>query len=85
MLDGVRPNQTFCYDLEVPPDFTPVNEDGEVDRFELWPLKDVITSVRNSFDFKSNSSLVIMDFLVRHGYIHAVERTRLHGDCAWLA
>lgn len=67
--DGVKPNQMFCYDLEVPSDFTPVNEDGEVDRFELWPLKDVIATVRDSFDFKSNCNLVIIDFLVRHGYI----------------
>ena len=59
----------FCYDLEVPADFTPVNEDGEVDRIELWPLKDVIASVRDSFDIKSNCNLVVIDFLVRHGYI----------------
>jgi len=68
-LGGVRPNQIFCYDLEVPADFTPVNEDGEVDRFELWPLKDVIASVQDSFDFKSNCNLVVIDILVRHGYI----------------
>ena len=59
----------FCYDLEVPADFTPVNEDGEVDRIKLWPLKDVIASVRGSFDIKSNCNLVVTDFLVRHGYI----------------
>jgi isopentenyldiphosphate isomerase len=67
--DGVKPNQMFCYDLEVPVDFTPVNEDGEVDRFELWPLEDVIASVGDSFDFKSNCNLAVIDFLVRHGYI----------------
>ena len=59
----------FCYDLEVPADFTPVNEDGEVDRIKLWPLKDVIASVRGSFDIKSNCNLVVTEFLVRHGYI----------------
>ena len=59
----------FCYDLEVPADFTPVNEDGEVDRIELWPLKNVIASVRDSFDIKSNGNLVVIDFLVWHGYI----------------
>ncbi len=66
---GVKPDQMFCYDLEIPDDFTPVNQDGEIEHFELWPLNEVAARVRNSFDFKFNCNLAIIDFLVRHGYI----------------
>lgn len=67
--DGVKPDQMFCYDLEMPADFTPVNQDGEIDSFELWPIEDVAMRVRDSFDFKYNCNLAIIDFLIRHGYI----------------
>ena len=59
----------FCYDLEMPADFTPVNQDGEIDSFELWPLDAVAARVRDSFDFKYNCNLAIIDFLIRHGHI----------------
>ena len=59
----------FCYDLELPADFTPVNTDGEIDRFELWPIGKVAARVRDSFDFKFNCNLAIIDFLVRTGYL----------------
>lgn len=69
--DGLKPDQQFCYDLELPPDFTPRNTDGEVEKFELWPVARVIKTVRETFDFKFNCSLVIIDFLIRHGLIDA--------------
>ncbi len=67
--EGVKPDHAFCYDLELPADFTPANQDGEVERFELWPVQDVADRVRDSFDFKYNCNLVIIDFLIRHGVI----------------
>jgi isopentenyldiphosphate isomerase len=67
--DGVKPDQMFCYDLEMPVDFTPVNQDGEIERFELWPVEKVSARVRDSFDFKFNCNLAIIDFLVRRGYL----------------
>ena len=68
-LDGAKPDQMFCYDLEMPADFTPVNTDGEIDGFELWPIEQVAECVRDSFDFKFNCNLAIIDFLIRHGII----------------
>ncbi|MEX2616952.1 MAG: DUF4743 domain-containing protein [Alphaproteobacteria bacterium] len=67
--DTLKPDQIFCYDLELPGDFTPVNQDGEVDRFELWPIEDVAARIRDSTDFKFNCNLVIMDFMIRHGVL----------------
>jgi len=68
---GFRPDIIFNFDLELPDDFTPVNTDGEVDAFYLWPIEEVMERVRDSDEFKFNCALVIIDFLVRHGYLAA--------------
>ena len=68
---GFRPDLLFNFDLELPGDFSPVNTDGEVDAFYLWPMERVMETVRDSDEFKFNCALVIIDFLVRHGYIAA--------------
>lgn len=36
---GLSPNTEFVYDLEIPPDFIPENQDGEVESFHLVPIK----------------------------------------------
>ena len=43
--------------------------DGEICEFHLWPVEEVARLVRDTFDFKFNCNLVIIDFLIRHGYI----------------
>lgn len=68
---GFRPDLIFNFDLELPADFSPVNTDGEVEEFYLWPMERVMETVRESDAFKFNCALVIVDFLVRHGYIAA--------------
>ncbi|XP_020584477.1 nudix hydrolase 20, chloroplastic-like [Phalaenopsis equestris] len=60
----------FCYDLELSSDFVPKNEDGEVDSFKLIPVAHVANIVRRTEFFKPNCSLVIVDFLFRHGFIN---------------
>lgn len=67
--EGLRRDELFVYDLEVPADFEPRNTDGEIDGFELWPVDRVMESVRETDDFKFNCALVNIDFLIRHGYI----------------
>lgn len=67
--EGLKPDVQFCFDLEVPEDFTPENTDGEIDDFMLWPIDRVAETVRDTSEFKFNCSLVIIDFLVRHGVI----------------
>lgn len=66
---GLRPDIIFAYDLVLPADFVPAPGDDELEHFTLWPVDQVIETVRNSFDFKFNCNLVIIDFLVRHGFI----------------
>ncbi|CAM8938687.1 unnamed protein product [Rhodiola kirilowii] len=59
----------FCYDLKLPEDFVPINQDGEVESFKLFPVAHVANIIRRTQFFKSNCAVVIIDFLIRHGYI----------------
>lgn len=66
---GYKPDVLFCYDLELPHDFVPTPQDGEVSEFALKPLEEVADIVATTTEFKTNCCLVIIDFLIRHGYI----------------
>ena len=66
---GLKLDTMYSFDLELPPDFEPVNNDGEVESFMLMPLAEVAAIVRDSFEFKFNCNLVIIDFLIRHGFL----------------
>lgn len=67
--DGFKPDAMFAYDLELPRDFEPVNSDGEIAEFHLWPIERVMETVAETTEFKFNCNLIIIDFLVRHGLI----------------
>ena len=67
--EGLRRDVLYLYDLELPAGYTPVNRDGEIVAFELWPIARVLECVRDTDDFKFNCALVVIDFLVRHGVI----------------
>ncbi len=66
---GLKPDTLYCYDLELPPEFVPVNTDGEVAEFRLVPVQEVVQWVAETDDFKPNCNLVVIDFLIRHGNI----------------
>ncbi len=66
---GPKRDVLFVYDLELPAAFTPVPTDGEVAGFQLLPLADVAAMVAGTDDFKDNCNLVIVDFLVRRGFL----------------
>lgn len=68
---GLRNDVLYIYDLLLPKDFTPINSDGEVEEFYLWPIHQVLDIVLNSQRFKFNTSLVIIDFCIRHGLIYS--------------
>ncbi len=69
--EGLRNDVLFNFDLEVPIGFKPVNNDGEVADFMLWEVQEIIQRLSDTKDFKFNSALVIIDFLIRHGFIDA--------------
>ena len=66
---GVRRDVLHCFDLDLPEDFTPVPADGEMERFELWPVDRVLQAVRDTSDVKFNVNLVLIDLFLREGLI----------------
>ena len=81
----------FCYDLLLPWDFVPEAVDGEVESFQRMSLAEVARAVAVGEPawFKPNCNLVIIDFLVRNGfitpdapgYLKLVAELRM-GDCS---
>jgi hypothetical protein len=67
--EGIRNDVLFCYDMPLSEEFTPVNTDGEIEAFYLWPIERVIETLATTEEFKFNVAMVIIDFLVRHGFV----------------
>lgn len=67
--EGLRVGLQFNFDLELPADFQPRNEDGEVAEFRLWSLDQLEESLRNADDFMFDVALVNLDLLIRLGRI----------------
>lgn len=67
--EGLKPDQMFCFDLELPAGFQPVNTDGEVGEFMLMPAEEVLSLVRDTQKFKYNCNLCLIDFFIRHGIV----------------
>ena len=44
-------------------------QDGEVESFQRLPIEEVANIIANTDKFKDNCNLVIIDFLIRHGFI----------------
>jgi hypothetical protein len=65
--EGLRRDVLHCYDIMLPETWQPVANDGEVEAFELWPLRRAYETVRDTDDFKFNVSLVLIDLFARHG------------------
>jgi thiamine pyrophosphokinase len=65
--EGIRRDSLYCFDLDLPEEFEPVAQDGEVARFELWPIARLLETVRRTDDFKFNVNLVLIDLFQRLG------------------
>ena len=48
---------------------SPRPNDGEVERFELWPARRLLEAVRDTDDVKFNVNLVLIDLFLREGLI----------------
>ncbi|HEU0118168.1 MAG TPA: DUF4743 domain-containing protein [Alphaproteobacteria bacterium] len=66
---GLRNDTLFIFDMELPEGHTPKNTDGEVAAFHLMPIAEVAKIVHDTDRFKFNCNLVIIDFLIRHGFL----------------
>lgn len=66
---GITPDTMLVYDLKLPPNFAPTTDGAEVSHFMTFSLAELAQRVYDTDDFKYNSALVMMDFLIRHGAI----------------
>ncbi|TXG61352.1 hypothetical protein EZV62_012715 [Acer yangbiense] len=82
---GYKRDVLFCYDLKLPEDFVPKNQDGEVEGFQLIPVTQAANVIRRTEFYKPNCSLVIIDFLYicpeYYGYLDLLQSLR-SGDCS---
>lgn len=65
-----QPEVEYIYDLEFPDESTiiPIPVDGEAQDFQLLGVLEVLERIK-AHEFKPNCALVIIDFLIRWGYI----------------
>lgn len=66
---GLRNDTLFCYDIEIPSDFTPRAVDGENAGFDLRAADAVLSALRDGGGYKFNVPLVILDFALRRGLL----------------
>lgn len=67
--EGLRVGVQFNFDLELPADFLPRNDDGEVSEFQLWPMERLEDNLRSADDFMFDAALAKLDLLVRFGIV----------------
>jgi hypothetical protein len=67
--EGLRIGVQFNFDLELPADFQPRNDDGEVSEFQLWSMDRLEENLRGADDFMFDAALAKLDLLVRFGII----------------
>ncbi|CAF1354154.1 unnamed protein product [Adineta steineri] len=66
--DGIHVEGEFIYDLQLPTTFQPNNSDAEMENFYLWTIPEVKEAIIKD-DFKPNCGIVVLDFLIRHGFV----------------
>jgi 8-oxo-dGTP pyrophosphatase MutT (NUDIX family) len=91
--DGLQLETIFVHDLDLPPDVVPANRDGEVVGFRLETpdaIARLIATEEGPDVVTADASLVIADWLMRHGFVpngtpawNALDRLR--GQAAPLA
>ena len=59
---GLSRHILFCYNLELPKNFVPKNNDGEITNFYLLPIEKILKIIKNTKKFKFDCALVILLF-----------------------
>jgi 8-oxo-dGTP pyrophosphatase MutT (NUDIX family) len=64
----VTPDLISLYDIELPQDVVPRPHDDEVSSFTLMAVEDLKSALLRE-EFKPDSAAVLVEFLIRHGFI----------------
>lgn len=66
--EGWQVEELHVHDLQLPPDTVPVNQDGEVARFDRLPVDEALALARSG-RMTVDASLATLDFALRHGLL----------------
>ena len=66
--EGRQFERLHVFDLQLPPDQQPANQDGEVAELHRWPMERVAQEAAGS-GMTVDAALVTLDFLLRHGLL----------------
>jgi 8-oxo-dGTP pyrophosphatase MutT (NUDIX family) len=83
MFDGLQRETLFVHDLALPGDFVPRNQDGEAVEHRLVELAEAaktIAATHGPNETTTDASLVVVDYLVRHGHVAADDPAYLRLD-----
>jgi isopentenyldiphosphate isomerase len=69
VAEGLHHEIMFVYDIVLPENFTPKNHDGEVADFTCHSIAQVIELLQTPNRFTVDAALVIIDCLIRRGYL----------------
>ena len=69
--EGVQSEVIHVYDLELPRDFAPRNQDGEVAELKLVSLAEARRLIEAAEDLTVDAALVALDFFSRRSALHA--------------
>jgi 8-oxo-dGTP pyrophosphatase MutT (NUDIX family) len=73
--EGLQRETIHVHDLELPEDFVPRNQDGEAVELRLHAA-DAVLEILQAADITADASLVIVDFLLRHGHVDRADPSR---------
>jgi len=81
--EGFQLEQVSVFDLPLPPDWQPQNQDGEVHSVTLMPVQQALAHCAAG-DLTVDATLVTLDFALRHRLLDATQHARLEAATASL-
>jgi len=67
--EGLHVEIIYVHDLELPGEFAPRNQDGEVAEFRRARIEDVIAELRGDAPYTVDAGMVALDCLARRGWV----------------
>ncbi|KAJ5185533.1 hypothetical protein N7491_006601 [Penicillium cf. griseofulvum] len=65
-----QPEVEYTYELQLDVNMIPKPRDSEVESFSLYTIEEVLYALKGG-QFKPNSAIVIVEFLIQHGILNA--------------
>jgi 8-oxo-dGTP pyrophosphatase MutT (NUDIX family) len=66
--EGFLVEELLCWDIDLPNNVVPINQDGEVEKFELWPIEQVVQGIADQ-QFTVEAALIIHQSLYQRNLL----------------